>query len=78
MSAQPLFLVRLLAIAGLAFHAVELLSNVLQSWDAFRPSYWTYYVQQQLARPLIGITASAVLLLAARPLACWLSRDSAD
>jgi hypothetical protein len=74
MSAQPLFFVRLLAFAGLGFHTVTLLANVLQSWDTFNPSYWTYYLQQQLARPLIGLGISAVILLTARPLSRWLSR----
>jgi hypothetical protein len=66
--------VRLLALAGLAWAAATLLANVLQSWDAFNPSYWTYYLQQQLARPLIGLVVSTALLLAARPVSRWLSR----
>jgi hypothetical protein len=32
-------------------------------------------VQQQLARPLVGIGISTLALLFARPLARWLSRD---
>lgn len=74
MSPQPLFFVRLLALAGLAWFTAALLANVLQTWDTFAPSYWGYYLQQQLARPLIGLAVSTVLLLAARPLARWLSR----
>jgi hypothetical protein len=66
--------VRLLAFAGLAWFTVTLLANIFQSWDAFDPSYWTYYLQQQLARPLIGLVVSSALLLAARPLSRWLSR----
>lgn len=75
---SPLSLIRFLGLAGLGFYAVELLGNVIQTWDTFAPSYWAYYVQQQLARPLIGLAVSCVFLLAARPLARWLSRGSDD
>lgn len=72
----PLASLRLLGLAGLGYHAAELLGNVAQTWDTFNPSYWGYYVQQQLARPLAGVAVASLLLLAARPLARWLSRGS--
>jgi hypothetical protein len=76
MSSLPL--IRLLGLAGLGFYVVELLGNVIQTWDTFNPAYWGYYVQQQLARPLVGMVVASVLLLASRPLARWLSRGCAD
>ena len=75
---SPLYLIHLLALAGLGFYAVELLGNIIQTWDTFNPSYWSYYVQQQLARPFVGIAVSLLVWFAARPLARWLSRGSED
>jgi hypothetical protein len=75
---SPLSLIRLLGLAGLGFYVVELLGNVIQTWDTFNPAYWGYYVQQQLSRPLAGIAVAILLILAARPLARWLSRGSED
>lgn len=76
MKAPVLPFVRLLALAGLGLHLVELIANIAQTWDTFNPSYWSHYLQQQLARPLAGLLVSAALLLAARPVARWISRGS--
>jgi hypothetical protein len=75
---RNLSLVRILALAGLGFYTAELLGNVIQTWDTFNPSYWGYYVQQQLARPLVGIAIALLFWFAARPIARRLSRDSED
>jgi nitrate reductase alpha subunit len=71
----PLAALRLLAFAALLICTGVLVANIAQTWDTFNPSYWGHYVQQQLARPLTGISLSALALLLARPLARWLSRD---
>lgn len=67
--------VRLLAFAALLISVGVLLANIAQTWDTFNPSYWGHYARQQLARPLVGIFLAIVVLLLARPLARWLSRD---
>ena len=72
---KPLFVVRLLAFAAAFAGAGCLLGALAQTWDTFNPSYWTHYVQQQLAGPLVAIGLSTLALLFARPLARWLSRD---
>ena len=71
---RPLSCIRLLALAGLAWFAADLGAALWQTWDTFAPSYWSHYVQQQLARPLAGLAVSLLLLAAARPLAHWLDR----
>lgn len=68
-------LVRLLALAGFFWFGVTLVTNVLQTWDTFSPSYWAHYAQQQLAQPLSGLAASTLLALFARPVARRLDRD---
>lgn len=71
----PLAALRLLALTVLLFSIGALIANIAQTWDTFNPSYWGHYVQQQLARPLIGLVFSALVLFGARPLARWLARD---
>lgn len=71
----PLSALRLLAFAALLVSTGVLIANIAQTWDTFNPSYWGHYVQQQLARPLIGISLSKLVLFLARPLARWLARD---
>lgn len=71
----PLAALRLLALAALLVSTGVLIANIAQTWDTFNPSYWGHYVQQQLARPMIGIGLAKLVLLFARPLARWLSRD---
>jgi len=71
----PLAALRLLALAALLVCFGVLTANIVQTWDTFNPSYWGHYLQQQLARPLIGLTFSALALFLARPLARWLARD---
>jgi hypothetical protein len=67
--------VRLLGLAGVVWFNIQIVANVVQTWPTFDPSYWTYYVQQQFTRPLIGIGFSLLLLLAARPLSRWIDRE---
>lgn len=71
---SPLASLRLAAFVALAICIGALLANVAQTWDTFNPSYWTHYVRQQLARPLVGVALSLLVLASARPLARWLSR----
>jgi hypothetical protein len=66
---------RLAAVLGLLISLSVLLANLTQTWDTFNPSYWGYYLQQQLARPLIGLGLALITLLFARPLARWIARD---
>ena len=72
---KPLAALRLLALAALLFNVGILLANVAQTWDTFNPSYWGHYLQQQLARPLVGLALSLAVLVLARPLSRWLARD---
>ena len=71
-----LLLVRLLALAGVVVNLAALLANVVQSADAFNPSYAGFFFKQQLARPLVGLALSLVLAACARPLARWLARGT--
>jgi len=73
---QALLLVRLLALCGVAVNLATLLANLLQSFDAFNPSYIGFFVKQQLARPLVGIVLSLTIAVFARPLARLLARGT--
>jgi hypothetical protein len=70
-----LALVRLVAATAWLACFGALLAAVLRTWDTFDPSYWSHYVKQVLAGPLIGLALATLVLLAARPLARWLARD---
>ena len=73
---QALLLVRLLALCGVVVNLASLLANLVQSFDAFNPSYAGFFVKQQLARPLVGIAVSLSLAGFARPLARLLARGT--
>ena len=73
---QALLLVRLLALCGVAVNLATLLANLLQSYDAFNPSYIGFFVKQQLARPLVGIVLSLTIAGFARSLARLLARGT--
>ncbi|MFH1496620.1 MAG: hypothetical protein ABII82_02225 [Verrucomicrobiota bacterium] len=75
MPRSSLPLVRLLALVGLVWFKIQIVANVAQTWAAFDPTYWTYYVQQQLTRPLIGIGFCLLVWLFARPLARRIDRE---
>lgn len=75
MQRSSLPLIRLLALAGFVWFSIQLVANIVQTWAAFDPTYWTYYVQQQLTRPLVGVGLSLLLILLARPLARWIDRE---
>lgn len=74
---EPVTMVRLIALAGVFYYGVELVANVLQSYDTVSPSYLGYYFKQQLARPVVGIVASVVLALLARRLGRWVGKPGA-
>ena len=76
MDRHALLLVRLLALAGVVVNLATLLANLVQSADAFNPSYAGFFFKQQLARPLVGIVLSLVVAACARPLARWLARGT--
>jgi hypothetical protein len=71
---QALLLVRLLALCGVGVNFAQLLANLVQSFDAFNPSYAGFFVQQQLARPLVGIVLALAIAAFSRPLARLLAR----
>jgi hypothetical protein len=71
---QALLLVRLLALCGVGVNFAQLLANLVQSFDAFNPSYVGFFVQQQLARPLVGIALALATAALSRPLARLLAR----
>lgn len=75
MPRSSLSLIRLIALAGLVWSKIQFVANVVQTWSAFDPTYWTHYVQQQLTRPLVGIVFSLLLFAAARPLSRFIDRD---
>ena len=76
MKHQALLLVRLLALAGVVVNLATLLANLVQSADAFNPSYAGFFFKQQLARPLVGISLSLATAFCARPLARLIARGT--
>lgn len=75
MTRSSLPLVRLLGLTGFIWFKIQIVANLAQTWSAFDPTYWTYYVQQQLTRPLVGIGFSLLVLIFARPLARRIDRE---
>ena len=73
---QALLFVRLLALVGCVLNLATLFANLVQSADAFNPSYAGFFFKQQLARPLVGLALAGVLALGARPLARLLARGT--
>ncbi|WP_043588901.1 hypothetical protein [Geminisphaera colitermitum] len=75
MRPPALLALRLLALTGLLLSLWALLANLAQSYDTFNPSYAAYYWKQQLLRPTLGLALSLLVLLLARPLSRWISRE---
>ncbi len=75
MQRSSLPLVRLLALAGFLWFKIQIVANLAQTWSAFDPTYWTYYLQQQLTRPLVGIGFSLLLFVFARPVSRLVDRE---
>lgn len=75
MRPHALTALRLLALAGISISLWALLANLAQSYDTFNPGYAAYYWKQQLLRPTLGLVFSLTMLLCARPLARWISRE---
>lgn len=66
--------VRLLGLALVVVGLWQLLSNLIDTFYAFEPAYFLYYVTQQLLRPLVALALGALLLLVSRPLGRRLAR----
>ena len=70
----PLAAIRLFVLVVFVASLGVLCANVAQTWDTFNPAYAGHYARQQLARPLVGLGLSLLVLALARPLARWLAR----
>jgi hypothetical protein len=64
--------IRLLAFGLLLLGFCWLAQNLILSYQAFNPSYWSHYFKQQLLSPLICILASIGVRCASKQIAAWL------
>ena len=72
-SLDTLFVFRLTMFVGMVVYGLGLLANILETFDTFNPSYLRHYLRQHCVRPLLGMVAFALLLLADTKILSWLS-----
>ncbi len=65
---------RLLGFTLLVLALWQGLSNLVESWREFSPTYAIHFLCSELLRPAIAALLGAGLILASRPLARWLAR----
>lgn len=74
MRPQAILLVRIIAFLFVVIGAGQLLANVIESIREFDPTYWWYYVQSEMLRPLIAIISGKVIFFFSKPLGKLLAR----
>ncbi len=65
---QAILSIRILALLLIVVGAGQLLANVIESIREFDPTYWWYYVQSEMLRPLLAIIFGKLLYLFSKPL----------
>ena len=66
---------RLLGFTLLVLALWQGLSNLVESWREFSPTYAIHFLCSELLRPAIAALLGTALLFASRPLARRLTRD---
>lgn len=66
--------IRVIGVLLVVLGLWQLIANIIESIREFDPTYWWYYVQSELLRPLLGIFIGKLLYWFSKPMGALLAK----